>query len=261
MLEPRDWDENYVFNLPIGEFDWLEVKGRRALDLTIQSVNERDVRQNLSRALSAFANSGGGIIVFGLSDPTTRWTVDDGGVDLHVKNPNTREWLEDVIPNLVDAPLSKFNVYVIQRNDATSQILEGRGIFIVEILDSEQAPHQANDHKYYARVGGRSRPIGHKLVADIFGRQQYPKIELEFEIKITKFKIRLLFDSSSMLLRSDDTDEYATHAELVTHAQNIGRILARYMNCSILIPVALVPQEELEVEYSENDFKHLDGIL
>ncbi len=44
MREPREWDEEYLLNLPVGEFDWLEVKGRRGLDLTLGNVKEPDVR-------------------------------------------------------------------------------------------------------------------------------------------------------------------------------------------------------------------------
>jgi len=91
MRAPRDWDEEYLLNLPIGEFDWLEVKGRRGLDLTLSSVDESNVKSNMSKAISAFANSGGGTLVFGLSNPSKNWQVDDGGIDLAVKRPGTRD--------------------------------------------------------------------------------------------------------------------------------------------------------------------------
>lgn len=48
MRDPRDWDEQYLLNLPVGGFDWLEVKGRRGLDLTLDGVRQKDVRANLS---------------------------------------------------------------------------------------------------------------------------------------------------------------------------------------------------------------------
>ncbi len=72
MKDPRDWNEEYLFALPIGEFDWLEVKGRRSLDTTCAGVNENDVRQTLSKAVSALANTGGGVLVFGLVNPRMR---------------------------------------------------------------------------------------------------------------------------------------------------------------------------------------------
>jgi len=259
MREPKDWDEEYLLNLPIGEFDWLEVKGRQALDLTLSSVDENDVKSNMSKAISAFANSGGGTLVFGLLNPNRKWEVDDGGVDLAVKKPSTREWLEDIIPTLVDFPLLSFNVYAIQGKENNSQISEGRAIFIIEISDSEQAPHQATDHRYYVRVGGKSRPIGHRLVADIFGRRSYPKIQLEFIAKSSFY-----YESSFIPTFSETTLEEKPKRrkwELVIRAFNSGKIFAQYINCFVSIPAALVPTDELEFDYtSDDDFEEIDGI-
>src|ERR1044071_9035984 len=89
-----------------------------------------------------FANSGGGNIVYGVrdADAAAERLVDAGGVSLTIKQ-NTKEWLEDVIPNLVESSLPAFNVYVITRKDASSGIAANKGIFVIEIPDSESAPH------------------------------------------------------------------------------------------------------------------------
>jgi hypothetical protein len=239
MREPRDWDEEYLLNLPIGEFDWLEVKGRRGLDITLDRVREKDVLENLSKAISAFANSGGGVIVFGLSNPITQWEVDGGGVDLVIKKPNTREWLEDIIPTLVEFPLTSFNVYAIDRLSDSSQIAPGRAVFVIQVPDSEQAPHQAIDKRYYARVGGKSRPIGHRLVADIFGRRRYPQIDLEFVIESSTYW-------EGGLLLPGQRPEKRRKIELIVQARNIGRVYAQYVNCFIYLPTFLVPEPDLQ---------------
>jgi predicted HTH transcriptional regulator len=181
MKPVHEWNEDYILSLPLGEFDWLEVKGRQGLDLTAARVEESKVRQNLSVALSACANSGGGTLIFGLKDPKSergKWEVDDGGVSVSIGN-DTREWLETIIPHLVDYPLAGFNVYVILPQTPTSQIQEGRGLFVIEIPDSPHAPHQAQDKQYYVRVGGRSRSASHRLVMDMMGRRQHPQLELD----------------------------------------------------------------------------------
>lgn len=66
MRPTVEWDEAYILSLPIGEFDWYEAKSSKGLDLTIPGVKENDVLENLARAVSAFSNSGGGQIVYGL---------------------------------------------------------------------------------------------------------------------------------------------------------------------------------------------------
>ncbi len=151
MKPPSEWDEDYLLNLPSTEPTHLEFKGRKKLDLTLPNVDENDVKATLSKALSAFANSGGGVLVYGIENPQQGkpLEIDDGGIDIAIKGrSSTKEWLEDVIPNLTDYPLPSFDVYVIERKNPASQIAPGRAIFVGEIPDSEKAPHQANDNIY-----------------------------------------------------------------------------------------------------------------
>ncbi|HEX8265964.1 MAG TPA: ATP-binding protein [Pyrinomonadaceae bacterium] len=221
MKKALDWDEDYILSLPQGEHDWLEFKSSRLLDFTLPGVNANDVFSELSKQVSAFANSGGGTIVYGVQDTPigTLRTVDaDGGVSLILKK-GTKEWLEDIIPNLVDFPLSSFNVYVVTAKDATSGIATDKGLFLIDIATSDAAPHQAKDKKYYARVGGKSQPIGHRLVMDIVGRAKYPKLKISCSI-LPKEK-RLPHESKDALR---------------FFCENIGRIFANYVNGYIYIP-------------------------
>ena len=255
IKDPKTWDENYIQTLPVGEFDWLEVKGRRALDLTIPDVKENQVRSNLSKMISAFSNSGGGIIILGLEDPDGKWKIDDGGINLRIKNPSTREWLEDIIPNLVEFPLSKFNIYEIRANSRKSQIDKERGIFIIEVLDSDDAPHQALDKKYYARVAGKSRPIGHRLVKDIFGRSKYPKLSLEIEInKKTESASNILSTFSSK-----NETRSRTVFDIQCFIKNDGPVVAQYVHAFVYIPIEIIPDYELDF-YKSEDFEEIDGI-
>lgn len=252
MRDPKDWDEDYLLSLPIGEFDWLEVKGRRGLDLTLAAVKEKDVRLNLSKAVSAMANSGGGFIVLGMKDPGGGvWEVDDGGVDLAIKGSSTREWLEDLLPPLVDGSLTSLNVYAFSKSANKFKLASGRGVFVVEIPDSEQAPHQAIDNRYYARVGGKSRPIGHKLVSDIFHRRRDPFIELEFAFEATRFIARGPFG----IPQPGQQPEVGRRVELLVRARNVGRVYARYVNGIFYIPRILVPDYLLE----RIDLQVIDG--
>jgi predicted HTH transcriptional regulator len=150
MKPVREWDESYVLNLPPGEHDWVEFKAAPLLDLKLSGVKEGEIRKQLSKHVSAFANSGGGTIVFGVEDKPIdgmRHLGINGGVSLSVKN-GTKEWLEDIIPKLVEFPLASFNVYTIPRIDSSSAIAEGKGLIIVDIPSSEVAPHQADDKRY-----------------------------------------------------------------------------------------------------------------
>ncbi len=72
------------------------------------------------------ANSGGGHIVIGVTNPQASEPLKiDGGVDMALKN-GFKSWLEDVVPTLTDPPLTGFQVFeVLSDGMASSQIAAG----------------------------------------------------------------------------------------------------------------------------------------
>jgi len=171
-----EWDEDYVLSLPL-EDDTLERKGSALLDLTLPKVNEDAVRDELAKQLSAFANTGGGVIIYGVTDAGK---VDQGGISRSVKGRQaTKEWLEDLIPILTDYEILGVNVYEIAPKDQNSSISSTKALYVVNVPDSERAPHQSKrDFKYYVRLGGRSQPASHRLIEDIRNRARHPILEL-----------------------------------------------------------------------------------
>lgn len=246
MKAVRDWSIADISTLPIGEFDWLEIKGRKGLDLSLPRAEEHRIRATLSKALSAFANSGGGQLVYGLENPETLWQVDDGGIALDMRRPGTREWLEDIIPNLVDPPLRQFNVYVFSKSSPDLTLAPNQGIIVIDVADSEQAPHQANDHCYYGRIGGKSHPLNHRFVSDIFHRRRDPAIELSFVIQERWERARQnqssLPSQWGLNLNEPKLVDERTVTLAVT-ATNKGRVYAQYVNVVIDIPATLIATE------------------
>ena len=163
------WDEDYVTSLPVGEFDWLEYKGS-------EKFTDSGWSQDMSKYVSAWANYDGGYVIFGVKDPQPGHPLTiDGGIPESVK-PKLLNWLDDVIPNLVDPPLEKLSTWLIYPKPKDSRIKAGHVLVAVHIPQSEIAPHQALDHKYYQRVGRKLQPLRHRSILDIAGRRRFPKL-------------------------------------------------------------------------------------
>ncbi len=228
MKPVAEWDEAYIMNLPPGEHDWLEFKNSNLLDLTMPKVVQDDVLNELAKQVSAFANSGGGTIVYGVEDKTK--AISNGGIPFRIKGRTTaKEWLEDVIPRLVEFPLQKFNVYEVHNSSPSSNIAADKCLILVDIPDSDAAPHQSvRDKHYYARVGGKTVPISHRHVVDIMGRAKHPKIMLtSATVKTWLWKDGRL---SNIVLQSEFT--------------NVGKVYANYVNGNIFLPSNIAGQDK-----------------
>jgi len=150
------WAEADVAALPAGEHDYFERKSGALFR------DNSKLFGALAKALSAFANSGGGHIVLGVRN--------DGsfdGVPRLVGNTSVRDWLEQKLPHLVQYPLYDFRVHVVVRGEPSS-IPNDTDLIVIDVNDSAAAPHQcafggedASKFVYYYRQAGRSEPAPH----------------------------------------------------------------------------------------------------
>jgi hypothetical protein len=169
----KAWTESEVAALGPGEYDFREFKGSHFL--AEHGEVHGSFLTNYAKQVSAFANGAGGTIFIGVDD---RGCI-DGGLPVDLKSGGLRAWLEDVTPGAVDPPLAAFNVFEV-RSDGTpgSAIRPGHAVFVVEVPSSDSAPHQALDHRYYLRIAGKSRPMGHVHVGDVLRRTRHPVVDL-----------------------------------------------------------------------------------
>ena len=158
------WTEADVSALPAGEHDYFDRKSGGLL-------TSPDFRKDTAKALCAFANSGGGHLVIGVEDDGTLSGVDP----LRGRTP-TREWLEQVIPNLLSFPLQDFRVHQVEPA-AESLIPKGMVILVVDIGDSALAPHQTEGARtYYYREGGHSKQAPHFYLETLRNRLTRPML-------------------------------------------------------------------------------------
>jgi hypothetical protein len=120
-----------------------------------KKLTDSDFDAELGKQVSAFANTGGGNLVFGISDKTR-------DIELCIKKigrQSTVDWLTTKVQNSVAYSLQDFRIYEIAITGDSSN-----SIFVVEIGDSQAAPHQAKATSpplYYWRLFGKSEPAPH----------------------------------------------------------------------------------------------------
>jgi hypothetical protein len=220
------WTEADLEALGPDELDFQEYKG--AAWFYDRGTITADFHVRLSKQVSAFANGAGGHIIIGLDDQGQV----DGGVPTNLKGGGTRSWLEDIVPSLVDPPLSTFNIYEVTRESESSRIAPGHAVYVVAVPSSDTAPHQGLDHRYYLRIAGKSRPMGHVHVQDVLRRTRHPQVHLR---RVAPF--------GPAERRTDDPRGPKVLISFRAFIENRGRTLATHVGAEIVVPRPLVNRE------------------
>lgn len=174
MSKPsRNWDEADILSLitnGVPESINLDYKRSAALDKT-----DHRSKANISKDVSAFANSAGGTIVYGVCEDGQLPTEIDGGVDAA---DISKEWLENVINSTIQPRIDGIRI-----NQVALSAHPGRVLYVVEIPQSVvAAPHQAHDHRYYKRFNVQSVPMEDYEVRDVMRRSIGPDLYCGIEI-------------------------------------------------------------------------------
>jgi hypothetical protein len=161
MKDVRDWDEAELLGLiEVGEQESLTLDYKASAGLAKDDVKKND----LSKDVSAFANSAGGVLIYGMLEDRHVPTAIDVGLD---RNVITKEWLESVIKGVIQPVVDGL---VIRQIDVPSQGA-GKVAYAVQIPSAtSRAPHQARDHRYYKRFNFESTPMEDYEVRDLMRR-------------------------------------------------------------------------------------------
>jgi hypothetical protein len=146
--------------------------------LEFKTVNSSDLshsddKKNLARCLSGFANSAGGLIVWGVADEKSCATEIREIDQLSSFKMKLEEHSSSWISPPPDGVLHK--VITMSGPD--------KGCAVTFVPESDSVPHMYNsEHRYYKRNGNRFLPMEHYEVADMFGRRKRPKLEFFYRI-------------------------------------------------------------------------------
>jgi len=175
MKPSWEWTEDDILSLKDSraqESLYLEFKSSKSLAKDDQAKNE------ISKDVSAFANSDGGDILYGILEhekaPCSFGDI-DGGIDIHDITP---EWLEQVIQSRIQPRIPGVRINPIE----LASTHPGRFVYAIHVPQSPDAPHQASDKRYYKRFNFSSVPMEDYEVRDIRNRQRRPMLRVRGDI-------------------------------------------------------------------------------
>ena len=166
FISKEDYSEADIYALIKNEAEestYLEFKASGALGKTDK------IKSEISKDVSAFANSDGGIIIYGIEENNHKADK----VSFINGNIFTKEWLAQIISAKIYRIIDDVKIYPIRFNGEIE-----KSIYIVKIPVSARAPHQASDKRYYKRRGSLSEPIEEYEVRDLYSRILPTKLEI-----------------------------------------------------------------------------------
>lgn len=177
----------------------------------------RDDRKNFAKALSGFANSSGGLLIWGIEARKNR-----EGIDCAIK----KEPIDSL--SLLISKLNEYTGEVVSPNVEGvhhKKILIGndKGFAVTIVPESDMGPHMANagETRYFKRSGDSFYKMEHFDIEDMFGRRKNPKLSLYNKLE-------------KIGSNSDSEGKYYT-CSLVVGIENNGRGTAKYPYISMLV--------------------------
>lgn len=131
--------------------------------------------KEISKDISAFANSDGGVVIYGVIEKNNTPEQIDDSLEQFNKS---KEWLENVVTSNINPIIDGVIITPINNPDSGNQL------FVIEVPMSARAPHMANDRRYYKRFNFKSQPMEHYEIEDIRNRATTPDLDLNiFQFK------------------------------------------------------------------------------
>lgn len=159
---------------------FISTKIEENRNLDYKDIKKYDDFDDLSRHISAFANSLGGLLILGVSEE------EEGKGKNRRIYPEKITWgdealskerLENKLSARIQPTIRELGIVPIRESKKSSRV-----IFLIDIPKSDNAPHMASDYRYYRRLDYSRRPMEHYEVADLFKANWLAKEKLIEEI-------------------------------------------------------------------------------
>jgi len=147
ILKKTEFTENDITNIIVNQWEeslHLEFKSSESLGKTDGKKRE------LSKDISAFANSDGGMIFYGIKE------LDHKASELSFVDGRdvTKEWIEQVLNSNIYPKIPDLRIHPIRFEGSMES-----SVYAVGIPASSAAPHMSADKRYYRRYNFESVPM------------------------------------------------------------------------------------------------------
>ncbi len=131
-------------------------------------------KTGICKAVSAFANTTGGFLFFGIDDQSREMV----GVNKKIVNTPVLEWLNQIISSGVEPEVAYPDPVIISLPKSENILV------LMEIPESSNKPHMLMDKSFYPiRIGHQSKPAGHYKVKEMFESSKNKEKQLEEFLK------------------------------------------------------------------------------
>jgi len=255
----------------IEESKQLDYKDARAISRGANEIKE------LSKDVSAFANSEGGIIIYGINEdqhiPVSYSYIDGENY--------TKEWLENVIDSNISPKIQNLKIHPIRFNDCVDQTS-----YLVEIPSSPDSPHMANDRRYYRRYNFKSVPMEEYEIKNLYFKSVQTKLTIEDVLikggaastssgKLTRirFSIDFLVRNIGKVLENYYKLEIRLTDKFVDHGHDMILKNSGFDRREDEYSIYLIPNESplfqnekatvytVNIEITENNYRHLNELM
>ena len=181
MLFSKKFDEINIED--IDKLVELKTPESIILDYKREIQGDDKSKKEISKDVTAMANSQGGFIIIGIEEQNGFPIKPYYGTSRIINNQKVEEWLEQVIRSNIQPPiLFKIKIIPLNNND--------KCLIIIYMLLSHRAPHMViynNDNRYYIRHNTQVLPGEDNEIRELFERSKRMESKIRELLKIKKY--------------------------------------------------------------------------